>query len=72
MLIAYLKVLSPTDRFWYERLSQIAKSMGAEIRYARQPGQDAESAKATWKLVSTWLDEGDAFLVTGRVCNSTA
>ena len=43
MVIAYLSALSPTDRFWYVRLSQIAKEMGAEIRYARLEGQNFEA-----------------------------
>jgi hypothetical protein len=63
MVITYLRVLSPTNRFWYERLSQIAREMGAEIRYARQGGDDTAAVMTSWKLLRTWLEEGDAFFL---------
>jgi hypothetical protein len=60
MLIAYLAALSPTDRFWYTRFSQIAKDMGPEIRYARLAGQDFEGLTNAFRR---GLDEGDAFFM---------
>lgn len=60
MLIAYLAALNPTERYLYTRLSEIAKDMGAEIRYARLEGQDFE---ALTKAFRRGLDEADAFFM---------
>jgi hypothetical protein len=60
MVITYLTVLSARDRFWYERLSQLARDMGAEIRYTREQGDDPKSVEQAWRSLRVSFEESDA------------
>lgn len=63
MLIAYLAALGPKDRFCYQRLSDLAKEMGSDIRFVRAVDYDEDSVQSAWTAFAQLLREADAFFM---------
>jgi len=63
MIIGFLTILSPRDRFWYERFSALAREMGAEMRVVREAGDGVEAARLAWTQLKGLISETDAFFL---------
>ncbi len=62
MLIEYMHVLSPRDAFKFQRLSELAKGLGTEVRWFR--GSDSHDENlAAWREAYALMDRADAFFL---------
>ncbi len=58
MLIEYMHILSPRDTFKFQRFSELAKGLGAEVRYFR--GSDSQDDElAAWRAAYDLMDQAD-------------